>query len=81
LAAIAAVRSENLSGISELRRLQKFSLAQLSERSGVNRFRLSSIELGYVTASPEEERALRTALLQLVKERSIKFYGLLREAN
>ncbi len=74
-----ALGGRKLTRIRELRRAQRISLAQLSERSGVNRFRLSSIELGYVTASTTEESALRNALLQLVCERSIHFYAQLQE--
>jgi hypothetical protein len=45
----------------------------MADRAQVARFRVWQIESGRVVASPEEEVALRRALLEVVKERSGAF--------
>jgi len=45
-----------------------------------SRFRVSFIENKYVDPSPEEDTALRKALLDLMQERSLSFYGQMKYA-
>ena len=51
----------------------------MADRAQVSRFRAWLIESGRVRSSPEEETALRRALVNILQERENRFYTLLLE--
>lgn len=59
------------------RKTMRVSRYQLADKADMDRFKLWQLEAGRVAATPNEELALRQALLSLVKERSVAFHALL----
>jgi DNA-binding transcriptional regulator YiaG len=79
-AARGQMGGEKVASIRELRQTLKVSQSALATRAGTSRFRVSFIENKYVDPSPEEDTALRKALLELMQERSLSFYGQMQHA-
>jgi predicted transcriptional regulator len=67
-----------LLNIAQLRNPVGVSQAELSLRSGINRFRLSQLECGYAEPTADEQTALLAALLDIVKQRTSNFYRMLQ---
>lgn len=64
-----------MASIRELRLTLPVSQSTLAARAGTSRFRLSFIEFRYLEPAPEEDAALRKALMELMQEKSLTFYA------
>ena len=66
-----------MASIQALRKAAHISRNELAEKAVIDPFRLCEIESGRAPPTPDEERAVRKALRELLKERAIRFYDLL----
>jgi transcriptional regulator with XRE-family HTH domain len=63
--------------IKELRRMADLTQFQLAQRCGISRMRLSLAECGQLELNANEDRAVRTTLMEIIGQRAAQLKGVL----
>jgi len=67
--------------LRELREMAGLTQTRAARASGIHRAKLSMAETGEIELSPEEETAVRGALLRAIRERQTQIEGVLAGAQ
>jgi transcriptional regulator with XRE-family HTH domain len=59
-------------GLRQLRKIARLTQIELSQRTGIDRTRLSFLECGYLSLTKEEESLIRKAIVEAAESHALR---------